>query len=320
VVGRRDRLNTLTTMSLPPPPPPSGSTAKPVGDQAACYRHPNRYAGRRCTRCGKWACSDCLVQAAVGSHCLDCARAAKPDVATRARYWSARQPTLVTYTLIAMNVLVFIWVALQATNALSSRGITRGQAELGLSAEIIDNGAVFQFSDGFYVAEPGQWYRVVTSGFLHFGLMHLLFNMWLLYLLGQLLEPAIGRVRFSLIYFASLLGGAAGAMLLQPDGFHGGASGAVFGLMGAAFVGYRVRGVNPFTTGIGTVLVLNLVFTFAIPGVSIGGHLGGVVAGALCGYIVLAPGHKGYPAWASYAAPVAVIVGSLLVTVYAIKA
>ena len=320
MVGRRAELNTLTSMSLPPPPPPSGRTAEPAGDQAVCYRHPNRYAGRRCTRCGKWACSECLVQATVGSHCLDCAKAAKPDVATRARYWTARQPTLVTYSLMAINALVFIWVAMQDPDSLASRSITRGQAQLGLSADIIDTGAIFRFSDGFYVAEPDQWYRVVTSGFLHFGLVHLLFNMWLLFLLGQLLEPAIGRVRFALIYFASLLGGSAGAMLIQPNGFHGGASGAVFGLMGAAFVGYRVRGVNPLTTGIGTTLLLNLFITFTIPGISIGGHLGGVVAGAFCGYIVLAPGHKGYPSWASYAAPLAVIAASTVLTVYAIKA
>ena len=90
--------NSLTwapTMALPQPPVPQVAT---------CYRHPDREAGRRCTRCGKWACSECLVQASVGSHCVDCARAERPNVTTRARYWNARQPTLITYALIALNL------------------------------------------------------------------------------------------------------------------------------------------------------------------------------------------------------------------------
>jgi membrane associated rhomboid family serine protease len=143
--------------------------------------------------------------------------------------------------------------------------------------------------------------------------------MYLLYMLGQMLEPAIGRIRFALVYIAVLLGGSAGAMLLEPDGLHGGASGAVFGLMAAAFVGYMLRGVNPLTTGIGTTLLLNVVITFSIPGISKGGHLGGAVAGALCGLVVLAPGHKRYPEWMSYAVPAAVAVISVVTAVYTIQ-
>jgi membrane associated rhomboid family serine protease len=100
---------------------------------------------------------------------------------------------------------------------------------------------------------------------------------------------------------------------------HGGASGAVFGLMGAAFVGYRLRGVNPMSTGLGTTLLLNLFITFAIPGISIGGHLGGVVAGAVCAIVTLAPASKGYPSWAAYAAPVGVMVVALALSVYAVN-
>lgn len=84
-------------MSLPPPPPPAQPTVGAgTGMLPRCYRHPDREAGRSCTRCGKSACSECLVQAAVGSHCVDCAKAARPPVATRAKYWNARQHTLVT--------------------------------------------------------------------------------------------------------------------------------------------------------------------------------------------------------------------------------
>ena len=132
----------------------------------------------------------------------------------------------------------------------------------------------------------------MTSGFVHFGIIHFAFNMLLLFQLGQLLEPAIGRIRFGLLYFAALLCGSAGALLLQPNSLHGGASGAVFGLMGAAFVGMRNRGVNPFSSGLGATLMINLVITFAIPGISIGGHIGGIIGGAIGGYAVLAPASR----------------------------
>ena len=103
--------------------------------------------------------------------------------------------------------------------------------------------------------------------------------MFFLYVLGPMLEPALGRVRFLLLYLASLLGGSLGVVLFDSGGISAGASGAVFGLMAAAAVGQWRRGINPMTTGIGATLLLNLVITFAIPGISIGGHLGGAAAG-----------------------------------------
>jgi membrane associated rhomboid family serine protease len=273
-------------MTLLPPPPTI----------ERCYRHPDRETGRRCTRCGKPACGDCLVQVAVGSHCVDCIKAARPDVKTRAKFWNARQPTLVTYSLIAINVAVYLWT-ISGVGNLNERRIGLAEPFLTFNHE---------------------YYRLVTSGFLHYSIFHIGMNMLLLFQLGQLLEPAIGRVRFALIYFASLLAGSFGALLLQPNGLTGGASGAVFGLMAAAAIGLHRRGVNVFQTGIGTILVLNLVITFTIPGISVGGHLGGAIAGALCGYVILAPGHAMLPKWASYAAPLAVIlvavVGSLAIS------
>jgi membrane associated rhomboid family serine protease len=302
------------------PPPPAGQVGVETSRPGVCFRHPGRETGRRCTRCGRYACGECLVQATVGSHCVECAKAARPDVKTRARFWNARQTTLVTYGIIAVNLLVFLYVAIQDPESIMSRTVTKGQLQLGLEADIVNLGiGPVQIGDSIYSADPGQWYRIVTSGFLHFGIIHLLFNMYLLFLLGQMLEPAIGRWRFGLVYGASLLGGSAGAMLLQPEGLHGGASGAVFGLMAAAFVGYMLRGVNPLTTGIGTTLLINTLITFSIPGISKGGHIGGAVAGALCGLVVLAPGYRGYPRWLSYAAPAVVGVASLVITVLAIK-
>ena len=271
-----------------------------------CYRHLDREVGRRCTRCGRPACSDCLVQAAVGSHCLECAKASRPDVRTRARHWNARQPAIVTTTLIALNVLVFAYVTLRAPVSLAGREITIGHAELGLTRAALGDGFAVRLSDGsIYTSGSGEWWRLVTSGFLHFGIIHLGFNMYLLYMLGQMLEPSIGRVRFGLVYLAALLGGSAGSVVLD-EGLAGGASGAVFGLMGLAVVGYWLHGANPFTTSIGSLLMLNLFVTFFFPGISIGGHLGGAAAGALCGFVVMAPRWKAVPSWASVAVPIAV--------------
>lgn len=297
-------------MTLPPPPPPAPA--------ATCYRHPDRESGRRCTRCGKAACSECLVQASVGSHCLECAKAARPDVRTRARFWSARQPAIVTKTLIAINILVFLYVTLRDPSSLGGQ-LTIGHAQLGLHRGALEGGLQVSLPDGsIYVTDGGDWYRLITSGFLHFGIIHIGFNMYLLYVLGQMLEPAIGRVKFGLVYFAGLLGGSAGSLLLDGNALAGGASGAVFGLMGLAFVGYYLNGANPLNTSIGTLLMLNLVITFVFPRISIGGHLGGAAAGALCALVVMAPRHRGYPAWAGFAAPAVVSLLSVVIAVIAV--
>jgi membrane associated rhomboid family serine protease len=269
-------------MSLPPPP---------VLEH--CYRHPDRETGRRCTRCGKPACGECLVQVSVGSQCLDCIRASRPDARTRARYWNARQPTLITYALIIINFAVFLWTT-SANDRLElvpgqRGGVGHGDAKLGLYKPFVHD---------------GDWYRLVSSGFLHFGIFHIAMNMLLLYQLGQLLEPAIGRLRFSLMYFASLLGGSFGALILQPNAFSGGASGAVFGLLAGSAMALHRRGVNVMQTGIGMVLILNLVITFTIRNISYGGHVGGAVVGAICAFVMFAPRHRPIPEWVTYATPI----------------
>ena len=303
-------------MTLPPPPPPSSGGA---GDGAlVCYRHPDREVGRRCTRCGKPACPDCLVQAAVGSHCLDCAKAARPDVRTRARFWNARQPALVSLILIAINVLVFVYVTVRDPKSLGGRDVTIGQAQLALNKAALGDGfGPFSFDGNVYGSDGGDWYRLVTSGFLHFGIIHLAFNMYLLYMLGQMLEPTLGRIRFLLVYVAALLGGSAGSLLIDGNGFAGGASGAVFGLMAVAFVGPYLHGANPLNTSIGTLLMMNLFITFVFPGISVGGHLGGAATGALCAFVVMAPRWKGIPTWATYATPALLAVVAVVVSVVA---
>ena len=285
-----------------------------------CYRHPNREAGRRCTRCGKPACSECLVQAQVGSHCLECAKASQPDLKTRARFWSAKEPLLITKILIGMNLAMFIGILIwSADPGALSGAITNAHLNLGLSREVLEQRIVWQSDDGTrFVTEPHGWYRLITSGFLHFGIVHIGLNMFFLWVLGPMLEPALGRVRFILLYIADLLGGSLGVILLDKGGISAGASGAVFGLLAAAAIGQWRRGINPLTTGIGATLLMNLVITFAIPGISIGGHIGGIVAGSICGWVMLAPAYHQVPRWATYATPVIVSVASIVAVMFVV--
>jgi membrane associated rhomboid family serine protease len=258
------------------------------------------------------------VQADVGSRCVDCVKASRPDVATRARFWSARQPILVTTTLIAMNLAVFVAVLVTTRDpgALSG-GVTDAHLRFGLSRDVLEQQILWQGADDLFVTQPDGWYRLVTSGFLHFGIIHIAFNMYFLYVLGRMIEPAIGRVQYLLLYTASLLGGSFGVVFLGGPGITAGASGAVFGLLGAATIGLWRRGINPFSTGLGATLILNLFITFAIPGISIGGHLGGIVAGSICALVMLAPSYRAFPPWASYATPLAVggvsVVASIMI-------
>ena len=290
-------------MSLPVPP-----------TTTHCYRHPDREAGRSCTRCGRPACSDCLVQAAVGSHCLDCAKAARPDVVTRAKLVSSRVLTPVTYTIMGLNVAVFLLMVLADSRTLGGN-VTEAHYNLGLNKTIL-GGGVPNWNGTAYVPDH-QWYRLVTAGFIHFGVLHIAMNMFLLFQLGKLLERALGPTKLVLMYVASLLAGSLGVLLLDSGGISGGASGAVFGLMAGAAVGLHRRGVNVFSTGIGTTLLLNLVLTFTISGISKGGHVGGAIGGAICGYIILAPNWRPVPKWVAYATPAAIaiasVVGSIIV-------
>ncbi|MGZ4267688.1 MAG: rhomboid family intramembrane serine protease [Solirubrobacteraceae bacterium] len=130
-----------------------------------------------------------------------------------------------------------------------------------------------------------EYWRLITSGFLHAGFLHIAFNMYLLWILGQMLEPTLGSTRFALLYFTSLLWGAFGALVVTPNALTVGASGAVFGLMGAAAVELRARGINPFQTQIGMLILLNLAISFIFSGISIGGHIGGLAGGVLVGVL-----------------------------------
>lgn len=230
-----------------------------------CYRHPKRETGVSCSSCGRPICHDCMTSTPVGMRCPECARQ-KTKVRTAATLTG--EPTL-TYVLMAINIIAFV--------AMSSSG--GGFSRAG--GPVYEHGALF----GPAVAN-GDWWRVVSAGFLHSGLLHIAFNMYFLYFLGQIVEPMIGRLRFGLIYAVSLLGGSFGALLLTPNSPTVGASGAVFGLMGATILAMRARGIDPMQSGLGLTLILNLGITFLIPGISKGGHVGGLVAGAIVGYLL----------------------------------
>lgn len=218
--------------------------------------------------------------------------------------------TPVTYTIIGLNVLVFLWMGLKDSHTFAGN-MTVEHVKLGLAKDVLKYGYI---SERYGSASAHQWYRLVTAGFIHFGVFHIVMNMLLLFQLGQLLERALGGTRFTLLYGASLLGGSLGVLLVDANGITGGASGAVFGLMAGAAIGLHRRGVNVFSTGIGTTLALNLVLTFTIRGISIGGHIGGAVAGAICGWVMLAPNWKPVPKWATYALPAGVMAISVLLS------
>jgi membrane associated rhomboid family serine protease len=232
----------------------AGSPPPPV----TCYRHPDRPAPLGCTRCSRPICIDDAIDAPVGYLCPECAR--QPANVRRAhRRMASAQNARATTTLLVLIGVVYV-------------------AQLAFP-ELWLRGAL----NGFFIAQGGEWWRIVTSGFLHSQnlLLHVAFNGYLLYLLGQMLEPGIGTNRFAAVYFAGLFGGSAGALALSWASFTIGASGAVFGLMGAAMVLLRKRGINPWKTSIGTLVLINLAFTFLAPGISIGGHVGGIIGGAL---------------------------------------
>jgi membrane associated rhomboid family serine protease len=210
----------------------------------------------------------------VGMRCPECAR--ERTKVTRGAVGPGRYDTPATYVLIALNVAAYLVEIAGGGGGLSP----------GSSSILLDFGLF-----GPYVAE-GEWYRLLTCGFLHASVIHIGFNMFALYFLGRILEPGIGTARFVALYFVSLFAGSLGALLLSPDSLTIGASGAVFGIFGATFVIARDRGIEGLAASIGFILVLNLAITFSNSNISIGGHLGGLVGGVLCALIVLA-GERG---------------------------
>lgn len=267
------------TMYPPPAAPPPGSPVMPGhGGMQVCSWHPDRATALACSRCGRPACPECLMPASVGFHCRACvaeARAAQRVSAPRTVVgaWSRGGQPRITYALIALNLLVFAVVALQARSLSNFDGSS------------VFNGSLLVPM----VVAGGEWWRVVTSGFLHLSVTHIALNMLALYFIGLGLERVLGGWRYLSLYLLSLLGGSAAVMLFAGvTSASAGASGAIFGLMGALLVTLKRFKLDMRQAGV--VIALNVVATFAIPGISWQAHLGGLVVGALVGAgLVYAP-------------------------------
>lgn len=250
----------MSTLNGPQPPAPP------------CYRHPNHPARIGCNRCGRPICPDCMTVAAVGHQCPDCVAEGQRSV-RQVRTAFGGRPTdgrpMLTYIL--MGACLVMYVAQLAVPATTE--------QLGL------------WPPG--VAFYDQWYRMVTSMFLHHGVVHLLFNMYALFIVGPALESWLGRTRYGILYGLSGVGGSVLVYLMASmNTLTAGASGAIFGLFAATFVvGKKLKLNVGMVAGL---IIANLVLTFSFPGISWQGHVGGLVTGALValGYAYARPANR----------------------------
>jgi membrane associated rhomboid family serine protease len=231
-----------------------------------CYRHPDRETGLSCSECGRPICTECMTPAPVGLRCPDHAgarRAVKPPRIVR-RVPGGASAGLVTKILIAANLAVYLVTAVQG-NGLNSPG-----------------GSLFDkwFLYGPYVHD-GDWWRLITAAFLHANIIHIAFNMFALYVIGTPVEQYLGRVRYLGLYFVSGLAGSAGALVVTPNALTVGASGAIFGILGAMLI-LEWQATGKLGGNAMSMIVINLVLSFTIAGISIGGHIGGLIGGILC--------------------------------------
>ncbi len=256
-------------MTQDPPTPTTPTT---------CYRHPDRQTGRRCTRCGRFVCPDCLREASVGSHCVDCVKAGAPNTRQRVTMLARGQNMLSTKTIIAVTAAAFIVIGLRDGQF---DGTGRTANDLVLYGPLVHH---------------GEWWRIFTVSLVHEGFLHIFFNMFLLWIIGQLLEPGAGPVRFGLLYVVSVAAGSAGALIAQPHVAAAGASGGVFGIAAAATIVMQRQGVRFWDTGFGPLLLFNLFLDyFVIPNVSIASHIGGAIGGLIAAELMLQSRKAGRP-------------------------
>lgn len=252
-------------MTVPPGSQPQGDAPAPWPVQV-CARHPDRETGLRCVRCDRPTCSECLREASVGYQCVDCVAQGSRS-GRRARTVAGAEPAgrlVMVPVLVAINVIVFVFTVVQA-RSLSDNATAGLFRQWGLWPTAVAD---------------GELWRLFTAGFLHFGPLHLAFNMLALWVIGRDLEHVLGSARFLVVYLVSLLGGSLVVFLFENETtLTAGASGAVFGLMGGlAVVLLRLRrSPGPALT----IIALNVFISFVVPGISVLGHLGGLVFGAV---------------------------------------
>jgi membrane associated rhomboid family serine protease len=255
--------------------PPEGSAPDTApAEPATCYRHPDREAYVRCVRCERRICPDCMIPASVGFQCPECVKSGNKEVRTARTIFGGRvtdDPGWVSKVIIGLNVVAYVFQ--QVSDEFTRR--------------FYDIGAVPPppFGDPVIGVAAGEYYRLLTSAFLHGGIVHLLLNMYALYLFGPQLEAALGRLRFIVLYVVSALGGSAlsyaFASPVQPSL---GASGAVFGLLGAYLVINRRLGRD--NTGVLMLLAINLAYGFLVPNIDWRAHVGGLVTGGLVAAVI----------------------------------
>ncbi|MGN7201834.1 rhomboid family intramembrane serine protease [Arthrobacter sp. SAFR-044] len=252
-------------------------SAEPSAQVPVCPRHPDRPSYVRCQRCGRPACPDCQRAAAVGFQCVDCVNETKrttPEVRTVYGGAVATGKPLVTFGIIAACVVVYALQMLIPGDWVYKQ---------------------FAYNNIFAAPQYGAFepWRMVTSAFLHSpdSLLHILLNMYTLWIFGQALEPILGRVRFLALYLISALGGSVGYLLMNPvlvpgQGLVGlvGASGAIFGLFGAMLLVQRQRGGD--TRQLWVLIAINGVIGFLIPHIAWQAHLGGLITGGLCAAVL----------------------------------
>jgi membrane associated rhomboid family serine protease len=249
------------------PTPPTGPA--PAADPAVCYRHPDREAHIRCVRCERRICPECMIPASVGFQCPECVREGNKSIRQARTVFGGRvttDPGWVSKVLIGINVVAFV---LQQ----SVSGFTTRFFEIGLGFDLLHNETIG-------VAD-GEYYRLLTAAFLHENVVHIALNMYALYLFGPPVEAALGRIRFLALYLLSALGGSAlSYAFAAPNQPSLGASGAVFGLLGAFLVVNRKLGRD--TSSVMVLLAINFVFGLLVPRIDWRAHLGGLIAGTLC--------------------------------------
>ena len=249
-----------------------------------CYRHPDRETGLSCSECGRPICTECMTPAAVGLRCPDHAGnrrgarvVAKRGIARAPQMRRGSTEALVTKSLIAINVAIYLVTAVQGN------GINAPGGELFAK----------MWLDGPDVAN-GDWWRLITAAFLHASLLHIGFNMLALWWFGAPVEEYLGRARFIGLYLVSGLAGSAGA-LTQTQGVTVGASGAIFGILGAMLI-LEWQATGRLGGNAMTLIVINLALSFALSNISIGGHIGGLIGGILTtlAYARWGRGHAAY--------------------------
>jgi membrane associated rhomboid family serine protease len=278
--------------------------------ERTCYRHPDRVTGLSCSECGRPICTECMTMAPVGIRCPE--HSGKPQGVQRVTQGVRRASfegtgAKVTKALIGVNVAVYV------------AELVTGGGVNGTGSTIYDKGVLY----GPFL-DRGDWWRLLTAAFLHYGPVHLLLNMVGLYWFGSLLEQRIGSGRYTLLYLVSGLAGSAGA-LLWSNGYLTptvGASGAIFGILGAGLVLEQQRDYVFGGSALGVILI-NFVFTFSISSISKGGHIGGLVGGILCalGLTRFGRGHAAYgrPGLLGIAVIVGVGIASIAISYWKVK-